>query len=82
MEAVLPTVMVLVALVALISPIWLYFLSKRSKPELIGHADLDKVSKFIYDLEDPETLVELAILTDVRRLLLHMELTEGRQRLG
>jgi len=44
--------------------------------------ELDSVAKFIYDQDDPDVLQEIAILTDVRRLLLHMELTEGRQRLG
>lgn len=41
-----------------------------------------KVAEFIYELDDPDVLKELSILTDVRRLLLHLELTEGRQRLG
>lgn len=54
-----------------------------SKPDrTVLDRDLDTMSKFIYDLDDPDVLTELSILTDVRRLLLHMELTEGRQRLG
>lgn len=44
--------------------------------------DLDTVAKYIYDLDDPDVLKELSILTDVRRLLIHLELTEGRVRLG
>ena len=54
----------------------------KRRPVSDDEPDLMIVAQYIYDLDDPETLMELAILTDVRRLLLHMELTEGRQRLG
>lgn len=44
--------------------------------------DLYSVATFIYEMNDPDVLKELSILTDVRRLLIHLELTEGRVRLG
>lgn len=73
---------VVLALIALVSPVWLHFLSKRKETLESYEHDLDKVAKFIYSIDDPDVLRELAILTDVRRLLLHLELTEGRQRLA
>ena len=73
------TIMLIISLIALAVGFTMSVLSKQeSPPEL----NLDSVSTFIYDLDDPDVLKELSILTDVRRLLLHLELTEGIVRLG
>jgi len=73
------TIMLIISLIALAVGFTMSALSKQeSPPEL----NLDSVSTFIYDLDDPDVLKELSILTDVRRLLLHLELTEGIVRLG
>ena len=73
------TIMLIISLIALAVGFTMSALSKQgSTPEL----NLDSVSTFIYDLDDPDVLKELSILTDVRRLLLHLELTEGIVRLG
>jgi len=73
------TIMLIISLIALAVGFTMSALSKQeSTPEL----NLDIVSTFIYDLDDPDVLKELSILTDVRRLLLHLELTEGIVRLG
>ena len=72
-----PLVVSLIALVV----VFVELLIHRFKKVEVAD-ELDRVAKFIYDLDDPDVLMELSILTDVRRLLLHMELTEGRQRLG
>ena len=73
------TIMLIISLIALAVGFTMSALSKQeSAPEL----NLDSVSTFIYDLDDPDVLKELSILTDVRRLLLHLELTEGIVRLG
>ncbi|QDP51685.1 MAG: hypothetical protein Tp1100MES1331091_53 [Prokaryotic dsDNA virus sp.] len=72
-----PLVVSLIALVV----VFVELLIHRFKKVEVAD-ELDRVAKFIYDLDDPDVLTELSILTDVRRLLLHMELTEGRQRLG
>lgn len=69
----------LISLIALV----IGFVDAVSKPDVtILDSDLDTIATFIYELDDPDTLKELSILTDVRRLLLHLELTEGRVRLG
>lgn len=69
----------LISLIALV----VGFVSSVSKQDVsYPVADLDDLAVFIYELDDPDTLKELSILTDVRRLLLHLELTEGRVRLG
>lgn len=69
----------LISLIALV----IGFVDAVSKPVVtILDRDLDTMATFIYELDDPDTLKELSILTDVRRLLLHLELTEGRVRLG
>lgn len=52
---------------------------------IVGSAydlDLYSVAQYIYELDDPDVLKELGLLTDVRRLLIHLEATEGRVRLG
>ena len=72
-----PLVVSLIALVV----VFVELLIHRFKKVEVAD-ELDRVAKFNYDLDDPDVLTELSILTDVRRLLLHMELTEGRQRLG
>lgn len=78
MEVVLPSLMVLVALVALLSPVWIYFLSKHDRVNDC-EVDLDKVAKFVYDLDDPDTLTELAILADVRRLHIYLDALEAHR---
>lgn len=73
------TVLLVISLFALV----IAFVEAVSyKRELSPDFDLYEVATFIYELDDPDTLKELSILTDVRRLLLHLELTEGRVRQG
>lgn len=74
------TIILLCSLVALVVAL-ITSVSKRRRPS-DGETDLDTVACYIYELDDPDVLKELSILTDVRRLLLHLELTEGRPRLG
>lgn len=75
----LSIVFLLCSLVALV----IALVGSLSKPDrTVLDRDLDTMATFIYELDDPDVLKELSILTDVRRLLLHLELTEGRQRLG
>lgn len=54
----------------------------KRRPSTDDEADLMVVAQCIYDLDDPDVLKELGLLTDVRRLLIHLEATEGRVRLG
>lgn len=74
------TMFLLVSLFALVIALADSIVKRR--PTSDADADLMFVSGYIYELDDPDVLKELSILTDVRRLLLHLELTEGRQRLG
>lgn len=75
----LTTVFLLTSLFALVIALVDYV----SKPDVtVLDRDLDTLSKFIYELDDPDVLKELSILTDARRILIHLELTEGRVRLG
>lgn len=54
----------------------------KRRPSTDDDSDLMVVAQYIYDLDDPDVLKELGLLTDVRRLLIHLEATEGRVRLG
>lgn len=72
-----PLIVSLVALVIVFVELLIHRFSKTKVED-----ELDRVAKFIYDLDDPDVLKEIAILTDVRRLLIHLEATEGMVRLG
>lgn len=74
------TIILLASLIALVVALVTSVFKRRRTPD--GEFDLDAVAMYIYELDDPDVLKELSILTDVRRLLLHLELTEGRARLG
>lgn len=81
MSTVLSVLMVVVALVALASPFWLKFVPKPDSDE--EYVDrLAKTTDFILEETDLTILEELAILVGCRRLLLHVDLLEGRARLG
>lgn len=73
------TIFMIMSLVALVIALVASVVKRRKS---IDDLDLMTVAGYIYELDDPDVLKELSILTDVRRLLLHLELTEGRQRLG
>jgi len=72
-----PLIVSLFALVIILVELLIHRFSKTKAED-----ELDRVAKFIYDLDDPDVLKEIAILTDVRRLLIHLEATEGMVRLG
>lgn len=74
------TLFMLASLVALIVALVASVFKRRSSSN--DETDLDTVACFIYELDDPDVLKELSILNDIRRLLLHLELTEGHPRLG
>ena len=74
------TIFMIISLIALVVALVATVSKRRRSSD--GEVDLDTVACYIYELDDPDVLKELSILTDVRRLLLHLELTEGRQRLG
>lgn len=80
MSAFLSALVVLAALVALASPLWLKFvIQPDSEEEYVDR--LDKVTNFILEETDLTILEELGILVGCRRLLLHIDLLEGRARL-
>lgn len=71
---------VLAALVALASPIWVRYVVDKSDTEVYTDRLADTVN-FIQREQNPYVLEQLMILSECRRMLLHVELMEGLERL-
>lgn len=81
---IMSTLVVLVALLALVSPIWLYAM-QEAEPESIdeGYPDrLEHITAYIMDESDIDLLEELMLILSARRMLIHTHLTEGHTRLA
>lgn len=79
METLLSYLVVMVALVALSSPVWVKCIRKADDEQ--SYEDrLEEVIRFICEA-DEETLEQLIILSERRRLLIHIEASGGWIRL-
>lgn len=73
-------IVVLAALVALASPLWVGYVVDKS--ESSDYTDrLANTINFIQRESNPNVLEQLEILTECRRMLLYIDLTEGLTRL-
>lgn len=76
----LSVIVVLAALVALASPLWVRYVV--DKPESSDYTDrLADTINFIQRESNPYVLEQLMTLTECRRMLLHVDLMEGLARL-
>ena len=85
---VMSVVVVLLSLIALVSPLWLYFMHKTEsidpldKENTMPYDDrLEQVTVLVMEEKDIDLLEELMLIVSSRRLILHDLLQEDKARI-
>lgn len=80
-EMILSYLVVLVALIAFSTPLWVKYLPKADEQDSYDDR-LQQTVDFIRREESLDVLEQLNLIVSCRRLLIHIDLMEGSPRLG